>query len=121
MKSGRSPPHDSGARSRGLLDEHSVTSGTQTTGSFFSDDEEVDSAIGLVVDTCNAAIQDMGNGKAHSFPQALDKHHSCTERPRYPNSSSMQRVLSVGRPGPKHTEHGGTNHQAVHSMLLPHT
>eukprot|EP00892_Ulva_mutabilis_P004243 jgi/Ulvmu1/2190/UM013_0036.1 len=118
MKSERSSPPECSAQSRGLRDEHSVTSGTQTTGSFFSDDEEVESAIGLVVDTCHAAIHDMSS-KAHGVPTAFDREQSCTERHRHPGSSSIQRLLSVGMPYAKHGETGNTSELAVHSTAAP--
>lgn len=115
MKSGRSTP-DYGARSRGIRDEHSVTSGTQTTGSFFSDDEEVESAIGLVVDTCHAAIQDIGNARSLSSKAVLDSQHGCIERDRQPSVGS-DRVL-IGQTNHKMVDAAYPRHQPLHGMFL---
>lgn len=113
MKSGRSTP-DYGAPSRGLRDEHSVTSGTQTTGSFFSDDEEVESAIGLVVDTCHAAIQDIGKARSQSSKAVLDTRHGCIERDRQPSVGSAR--MLTGQTNHKVVDAGYTHHEPLHGM-----
>ena len=93
-----------------------MTSGTQTTESFFSEDEDIESAIGLVVDTCHAAIQDLGTGRAHSAQAKLDIQQGCIERPRQACVDSAR--LHVG-----HTHHGKvdatyTGQQSVHGVVL---